>query len=373
MKSTLTYIILLFVLFIVIIFYKRFQEKLDRENTSFNNNAIQQFLLDDVTLAKSKKPILWIYVPYEYNSRNWLSFGSRSSFELNQPYLYLTVRSIIQNCSDSFTICIIDDNAFQKLIPNWSIEMRKIASPISNNIRTLGFMKLLYIYGGIHCPISFLCMRDLIELYERGTQRSKMFICETINRNITSSTYDFYPNLEFCGSPKECETVNKLISFIQRTISFDSTAESVFNGEFNRWCESLVRSGEINLIGGAEIGTKTVDDEQVLTEDLLSQSSVKLYDNMYGILIYSKDILNRKSFEWFARMSAKQVLRSHTLIGNYMVMANTRDSPKGVLEAYKPDDKEWVGFWKTPLVDIYGVKQPNYLGNNIEKVAYPRQ
>ena len=76
-----------------------------------------QYLLDDDTLGKSKKPILWIHVPYEYNSRNWLSFGSRSAFDLNQPYLYLTVKTIIKNCDESFKIVMIDDGSFEKLIP----------------------------------------------------------------------------------------------------------------------------------------------------------------------------------------------------------------------------------------------------------------
>jgi hypothetical protein len=83
-----------------------------REEEGESYEAIQEYLLDGDTLGKSKKPILWLHVPYEYNSRNWLSFGSRSSFDLNQPYLYLTVRSIIKQCQGSFTICIIDDTHF---------------------------------------------------------------------------------------------------------------------------------------------------------------------------------------------------------------------------------------------------------------------
>ena len=57
--------------------------------------SIHQYLLSETSLAKNKKPIIWIHVPYEYNSRNWSDFGARSSFELNQPYLYLTIEIII--------------------------------------------------------------------------------------------------------------------------------------------------------------------------------------------------------------------------------------------------------------------------------------
>ena len=98
MKSFTNLFILFFILIVLGVLYKRFEDKMSREESSDIHESIQKYLLDDETLGKSKKPILWIHVPYEYNSRNWLSFGSRSSFDLNQPYLYLTVRSIIKNC-----------------------------------------------------------------------------------------------------------------------------------------------------------------------------------------------------------------------------------------------------------------------------------
>ena len=66
----------------------------DMENRDYK--AIRDILeeqRDD--LAQSKKPIVWIHIPYEINSRSWDSFYSRNSENLNQPYLYLTIESII--------------------------------------------------------------------------------------------------------------------------------------------------------------------------------------------------------------------------------------------------------------------------------------
>jgi hypothetical protein len=160
--SITNYVILFLILVIAGILYRKFEDKRIREENRDNYDAIKNYLLDDVTLAKSKKPILWIHVPYEYNSRKWLSFYSRSSYDLNQPYLYLTVKSILKNCDNSFTICFVDDSSFKKLIPGWNIDMTKISNPISDNMRKLALMKLIYIYGGMICPISFLCMKDLI-------------------------------------------------------------------------------------------------------------------------------------------------------------------------------------------------------------------
>jgi hypothetical protein len=370
MKSLKNLLILFFILIVLGFLYKRFEDKRIREENNDVNEAIQNYLLDDVTLGKSKKPILWIHIPYEYNSRKWLSFGSRSSFDLNQPYLYLTVKSIIKHCSDSFTICIIDDNSFQRLIPEWNIDMTTITDPILSNMRTLGLTKLLYIYGGLICPISFLCMKNLIGLYDKGTRGNKMFLCETTDRNITSTDLNFYPNLTFSGAPKECPMVMELCDFIQRTMSNDYTAASIFLGDFNRWANGKIKRRQVNIIDGVDIGTKTVEDKPILIDHLMSNHYLDLYPGTYGILIPSDEILKRINYQWFARLSAKQVVESDTIIGNYLLVANAPDAQQGILEPLemKPN---WVGFWRVPSgAPVWSLK-PNYLGNNMIKQSYP--
>jgi hypothetical protein len=362
--------ILFFILIVLGFLYRRFEDKIMREENKDNYDAIRNYLLDDVTLGKSKKPILWIHIPYEYNSRKWLNFGSRSSFDLNQPYLYLTVRSIINYCKDSFTICIYDDNSFSRLIPGWSIDMTKLSDPILANIRTLGMMRLLYIYGGMHCPISFLCMKNLANMYAKGTRGDKMFVCETIDRNSTSSNANFYPSISFCGAPKECEMVNQFCNYIQTISSHDHTAESKFLGQYDRWCMKRVQEGKINLIDGVEIGTKTINDKQIILDDLMSNNYLDLYKGTNGILIPANELLNRLQFGWFVRMSPKQVLQSDTIIGNYLLLSVGPQEEKGILEPLevKPN---WVNFWKIPSgAPYYGLK-PNFLGDNLTKLPYP--
>jgi hypothetical protein len=377
MKSNnLTNLFILFFILIVLGFlYKSFSDKVSREETKDTYDSIQKYLLDDVTLGKSKKPILWIHVPYEYNSRHWLSFGSRSSFDLNQPYLYLTVRSIIKQCDKSFTICIIDDNSFKKLIPEWNINMTNISDPILSNMRMLALSKLLYIYGGLICPISFVCIKDLIGLYNKGTRGDKMFVCETVNRNYTSQDLDFYPNFSFCGAPRESDTALELCEFIQRTISHDYTADTKFLGEIDRWFSERISKKQVNLIDGVEIGTKSIDDKQVLIDNLMSNHYLDLYPGTYGILIPADEVLSRRNYEWFTRLSEKQVLESDTIIGNYLLLS-IAPGKQGVLEPLTPAvNKEitnkFVGFWKVPSDAPLWSLKPNFLGDNLQKIPYP--
>ena len=353
----------MFVILIVLgMLYSRFEEKRKRDDTNEDYDAIQKYLLNDSTLANSEKPILWIHVPREYNSRNWVSFGSRSSLELNQPYLLLTAKSILNKCSESFTICIIDDDTFQKLLPSWEINMNTISAPILNNFRKFGMMQLLYKYGGLVCPLSFLCMKDLIGLYEKGTRGDKPFLCEMTNRNVTHTSFDYYPDISFSGAPRENPTIQKMIDFWQRTMSSDHTAESEFLGNINRWCNSRIQSGEINKINGVDIGTKTIDETPIILDDLMSNNYLNLYTGAYGIYIPADELLKRNKYEWFVRSSTKQVLESNTIIGNY-ILINLGETAN-IIESDAPAKN--VGFWKVPSdAPYYGLK-PNFLGDNVK-------
>jgi hypothetical protein len=200
---------------------------------------------------------------------------------------------------------------------------------------------------------------------------NKMFLCESNDRNITSTTYNFYPDLSFSGANKENEMVKQLIDFMQRIISTDYTAQSTFLGDFDRWCENRIQKKQINLISGLDIGIKTVDDQPIVLEDLMSQQYLNIYPQAYGILIPANELLNRRHYEWFIRMSQKQVLESNTIIGNYLLLTNAPDASPSILEPLEVKPTNWVGFWKTPLYPgLYSIK-PNMLGDNMMMVKYP--
>ena len=367
-------IIIFFIIFIVItILYQRYLEKNTYVSEYDNYKAIQKHLLIDTELIyKSKKPIIWIHIPYEYNSRHWQSFGSRSSCNLNQPYLYLTAKTIIKNCDDSFMICFIDDESFKKLIPDWNIDLSLIGNPMLNYIRQLAIMKLIYLYGGMNIPVSFLCFKDLIHLYKQGTKYNKMFIGENIDYNITSVHYDFYPNIEFIGANKSNETIGELIEFMQRIISRDYTAQVEFLGEFNRWCNKRVEMGKIYVVDGKYLGVKNVEDDAVLIENLLGEEYINYHTDMYGIWIADKMILKRTTYEWFPRMSEEQVLKGNFILAKYILIASAPDSNLGVIEplANKPN---WISFWKVPSnAPVWGLKPIN-LGNYVPREKYPNQ
>jgi hypothetical protein len=367
------YIILCIIIIALGILYQKYCEKQSLLEPGDSFSEIRKYLLNESSLAKSKKPILWIHVPHEYNSREWISFGSRSSFEVNQPYLYLTVRSIIKQCDQSFYICIIDDNSFANLIPGWNIDLSIVADPILSNIRQLALAKLIHAYGGINVPISFLCCRDLIGLYEKETNGDTMFVCENVNMNITSTMDLYYPDARFFGAKKNNEILAQYIEFMQRQISDDYTAQSKFLGDFDRWCNKRVTSKRLRLIPGTDVGIKTIDEEPVTVDTLLSEDYIHFYPKMYGIWIPADQILKRVKYEWFARMSVNQIFQGNFILAKYIVLATAPDAKQGVIEpliTMEGDKPDWISFWKVPLtnktLNIFG-QMPQNLGNNVPR------
>ena len=113
-------------------------------------------------------------------------------------------------------------------------------------------------------------------------------------------------------------------------------------------------------------------DTYILVDNLLSNNYLDLYSGTYGIYIPANEILNRLYYQWFARLSTKQVVESDTIIGNYILLSISPQAKQGILEPLKVQPKNWVGFWRTPLQDLYGVK-PYWLGDNMLLEKYPRR
>ena len=141
-------------------------------------------------------------------------------------------------------------------------------------------------------------------------------------------------------------------------------------GLFGKAFRNVNKPNLLNSINGKYIGVKDFNDNQILLENLMSNQYLKLCDDTYGILIPADELLKRTTFGWFVRSSAKQVLKSDTIIGNYLLLYNTPDNKEPLIEPLETNPG-WVAFWRTPLYNgLYGLKTKN-LGNNMQKVKYP--
>lgn len=306
------------------ILYDKYKIKNKMDDDVENYELIKKYLLNDSSLASSKKPILWVHLNYVENARHWDSFGSRTSLDLNQPYLYLTIGSIINHCGNSFNIVLIDDNTFNKILPGWHHDMSRLPDPLKSYFRQLALSQILYNYGGMLVPSSFICMKNLIDLYYDGIEETGMFIGEFINKNITSQfgVSNYYTSTKLMGCLKENIHMKYLINTIEILISSDYTNEMEFLGNINSVCNKLVLDHKIKLINGYELGIKDIKDRPVVIEDLLGNTYINFKKDIYGVYIPEDEILKRSKFEWFSRLNVKQVLESDTIIGK-LLLTNT--------------------------------------------------
>tara|TARA_B100000780_G_scaffold138719_1_gene97109 strand:- start:1238 stop:2254 length:1017 start_codon:yes stop_codon:yes gene_type:complete len=315
------------------IVYNEFKRKyLDDENDHYK--IVKKYLLNDTDeflkkLPDSKLPIIWIHSKYEVNARNWVDFYSRNTKDLNQPYKELTLKTIIDKCGSDFNICLINDESFSDLIPNWNIDIHKVADPIKSNIRELAIAKILDTYGGMLLPDSFICLDSLKYIYNTGIQDDKMFVGELLHTNNVNTpecnmeTRDnYYPSTKLMGCAKESQTMKCYINMLETLISQDSTSESVFTGEIQMWLNEKVKRQGINIITSEYLGGRDNNGKLVTLDELMGSTFIEFHDSMLGIYIPDNELLLRSKYSWLSRMSSQQVLESNNVLGKYLVLAS---------------------------------------------------
>lgn len=307
--------------------YKKLKLDDDKNTSQYYYNMVNKYLLNNNPLGMSDKPYIWIHlhsddtiIP-EVNSRYWPSFHSRNTKELNQPYQYLTLQSIINKCGDDFNIALIDDNSFKKIIPNWSLDLSKIANPSRTHIRLLGLAQILNIYGGMVVPSSFICFKSLKELYNSNIRENKMFVGEFLNKTANESLQkDLVPSTMLMGCSANNNVMNEFINHMEVLNSTDFTAQSDFLGNTNKWLNDAITNQKINTIDGEYIGTKKSCGSPIYIEELINSTFIKLNSDTFGLYVPWNDLINRTNLQWFARLSPEQVLESDTVIGKYLLV-----------------------------------------------------
>jgi len=277
------------------------------------SNFMRKVLIDETQLSKISKPILWVHLPFEKNARNWESFFSRTNNEINQPYIYLTIKSIIEQNATDFHICLIDDNTFGKLIPEWNIDMTRIGEAEKDKPRILGMLKLLFYFGGMFIPCSTLCFKSFKGLYKESAD--KMFSIETLSKGNLSNKISLLPNHLFFGCKKNDIYLDELIYYWTQSMNSTNFSENSFTSAFERLCYEMAVETKLNVIEGTNIGTKTTDKKIIMLEDLFSENpDININNDMYCLHIPSDEILKRNAFAWFANESTENIITGRNFI-----------------------------------------------------------
>ena len=323
--------------------YVAMQYKQSFANETDNSaEMIQKYLLNENPVYNMHKPKLWIHTKYELNARKWRDFMSRTSNDLNQPYIHYTIQSVIDQNTEDFNICLIDDETFSKLIPDWDVDIVNQAEPTKSYIREIGLLRLVHIYGGMLVPNSFLCTKPLIDLYKEGLAGKKPFVCEMVNRTCCLAEHQkkmlFVPSTTFMGCAKGDATVGLLIEYLKYMLTkrFDFTDERNFVGDSTQWCIKAINAGDMNLVLGQKIGVKTAKRKTILVEELFEEQKLDLDKSCVGIYIPEEELKKRHKYNWFLYLSKEDLMRVNAAIVKYIQGALSKKAEE--VERQPPKD-----------------------------------
>ena len=300
---------------IITFLYDRYIQKYQSDPELDLYHKLQDYLLNKSTVAK--KSVIWIHIPYKYNARDWCSFYSRSSTNLNMPYQYLTIKSIIDKHPE-YHVCLIDDDSFNKLIPNWVLNVTNVAEPSKDKVRLLAMLKLLDLYGGMIVPSSFLCLKSLDPLY-KDTINSP-FLISNMNKSA-NPVGDFLPDPSFMGSQKQDPWIQSFIQFMEIIVSSDYTNTSVIQGDINKWCREQINLGNANEICPTKTGITDINRKPILLDDWFEQANVELAPGAYGIYIPQEELLSRNNLKWFCYLQPDQIYETDNILAKYFMLA----------------------------------------------------
>ena len=327
------YVYIIAILFVVSYIANKLKNRFIVNEQDEEYELIRKYLLNESPLNGYNKPKLWIHTKYEVNSRKWKSFYSRNSTDLNEPYIHLTIKSIVNHCGDSFHICLIDDDSFSKLIPSWDVNVTTLAEPFKSKMRELGLSQLIYIYGGMVVPNSFVCNQNLIEMYNIGTNGEKQpFVCEALNRttNLQKETRKmlFVPDTHFIGAVKKDPVMKEFVDYLKiQNNQPHFSREYEFLGSTSQFLLKMIEEHKMNLLGGELVGLKTNGRKPILIEDLFEENYLDLHPNCYGVYIPNDQVLSRTKYQWFASLSGNEILNSNMIISKLIKISMVDNNP----------------------------------------------
>ena len=314
-KHVYQYLAAVFVIGIASYFGDKIKQGLTSNDAE--NEMIRQYLLNESPLYGMNRPKLWVHTSYEKNARQWKDFYTRNSTDLNQPYIHIIIKSIINHCGGDFNICLIDDESFTRLLPDWKVNMLTVPTPLRSVYREYGMMRLLHLYGGITVPNSFICLKSLKPIYENCSEGNPC-VGEEINRTSSVGSA-FAPSMKIVCARKGCPVIREFIEYLDaRTANTFLSSEAEFLGLSQKWLSEKIHAGTIEQINGKSTGVKTTRGKPILLEDLMIEDYLDLDKDAYGIYVPADEVLKRTKYQWLAQLSSAEVMKTNIVIVKHL-------------------------------------------------------
>ena len=303
----------LYILFILIVVlmsylvYNHYNNLYEQDKIMFKGELIDinTFFFSDSYLKQSKNRKIWVHIPFEKNSRQWINFGSRTSTDLNLAYMTLCVKSIIDHCGEKYDVFIIDDSNFSNLLAD-DIDMNKLSGALKEKYRELCMLKVLYNYGGVILPPTLFLTKSI-----KSIDDPRDWYVSEISNQFNVSYLPTYPTQLLMGANKHNDKLIEYITHYSNKIKNDFGEESLHFSNY-------LRKHNVNCLDGKLIGVKDKKNAPIMLEDLMENKRIHLHRDHVGVYIPHNELIKRTKYNWFCSLNAQEVLECNIFISHYM-------------------------------------------------------
>lgn len=263
------------------------------------------------------KPVIWVYYDDTHvNSRWWADFGARSSRVLNLPFLNMCYQTIVKAAGDKYRVEAISGlaDAAQRL-GGWEALpplMRNKKLPLE--VEEYQYLKVAMLakYGGLWISPAVVCLQAFPEL----PNDKVVFFGYDAQETYSGSPL---PNQVAMWSPApEHPFFAKYSQALYERIERAAGGREIRNDK--NWDLTFFASGRPDVMRVADMElTRKANGRKIELEDLLATGTggVLPFDiprTTIYVPIPWPELLQRRIFGWFLRMSEDQIMESDIAI-----------------------------------------------------------
>ena len=280
---------------------------------------------DDKLLERGKDtPTVWIYVDdTDVNSRWWADFGARSSRVLNLPFLNMCYQTIVTATGGKYHVEVIGGLAdAERRLGGLPAPMRNKRLPLRDEEMTYLKVAFLEQFGGLWMGPASICIRKFPEL----PKDKVVFFGSDPLETYAGAQGTFLPNQHALWSPvPHHSTFVEWRRILHERIERQATGKEIRNDK--NWDILFTGTGrkDIIVMPNAEL-TRKKTGRKIELEDLLAAGTeghlpFEIHPETVYVPFPWPELLERRMFGWFLRMSEDQVMESDLVATHLFRMA----------------------------------------------------
>ncbi len=276
------------------------------------------FYNETVNMHKLLKPKIFIHVPIERNQRNWESFGSRTSNDLNLSIVYLCLKSVIQTCGHKYDVILFDNDNMVEMLEKYDLHddcsQKNYKSLSSNELKhweNYCKAQILYKFGGTMMSPYFYFRscpgKDILS-------PSDFRVTSYVNEGLKSTNEEMVPCAEyFMSSNKKNDDLKIYIEYLYHLCLTPHLFE---HDKFEKIYKHLKN---LKQIDPKLFCILNANEEPIYHTDWISANKDLQMSPKHFCVYVNVQALNTQTINgWFLKMSPEQVKTSNTNIGHYL-------------------------------------------------------